>query len=142
MVETGNKKDMKQTVEAAASENILFNHRTVDRTLFGKDLAKFGEINFIQGAEWQSKQSPWISVKERLPEPNKLVLCRMVSNGAIVSGYIVVSSGRSPYVATDGGFEFEDWNGYECDVWMYIPSFDDILEANKDVLERIKQKGD
>ena len=133
---------MKQTVEEAASENILFNHRTVDRTLSGKDLAKFGEINFVQGAEWQSKQSPWISVKERLPEPNKLVLCRMVSNGAIVSGYIVVSSGRSPYVATDGGFEFEDWNGYECDMWMYIPSFDDILEANKDVLERIKEKGD
>lgn len=133
---------MKQTVEEAARENILFNHRTVDRTLFGKDLAKFGEINFVQGAEWQSKQSPWISVKERLPEPNKLVLCRMVSNGAIVSGYIVVSSGRSPYVATDGGFEFEDWNGYECDMWMSIPSFDDILEANRDVLERIKEKGD
>lgn len=133
---------MKQTVEEAAKENILFNHRTVDRTLFGKDLAKFGEINFVQGAEWQSKQSPWISVKERLPEPNKLVLCRMVSNGAIVSGYIVVSSGRSPYVATDGGFEFEDWNGYECDMWMPIPSFDDILEANRDVLERIKEKGD
>lgn len=133
---------MKQTVEEAAKENILFNHRTVDRTLFGKDLAKFGEINFVQGAEWQSKQSPWISVKERLPEPNKLVLCRMVSNGAIVSGYIVVSSGRSPYVATDGGFEFEDWNGYECDMWMPIPSFDEILEANRDVLERIKEKGD
>ena len=133
---------MKQTVEEAASENILFNHRTVDRTLSGKDLAKFGEINFVQGAEWQSKQSPWISVKERLPEPNKLVLCRMVSNGAIVSGYIVVSSGRSPYVATDGGFEFEDWNDYECDMWMPIPSFEGILEANRDVLERIKEKGD
>lgn len=65
---------MKQTVKEAAKENILFNHRTVDRTLFGKDLAKFGEINFVQGAEWQSKQSPWISVKERLPEPNKEVL--------------------------------------------------------------------
>ena len=65
---------MKQTVEEAARENILFNHRTVDRTLIGKDLAKFGEINFIQGAEWQSKQSPWISVKERLPESNKEVL--------------------------------------------------------------------
>ena len=133
---------MKQTVKEAAKENILFNHRTVDRTLFGKDLAKFGEMNFVQGAEWQSKQSPWISVKERLPEPNKLVLCRMVSNGAIVSGYIVVSSGRSPYVATDGGFEFEDWSGYECDMWMPIPSFDEILEENRDVLERIKQKGD
>lgn len=133
---------MKQTVEEAAKENILFNHRTVDRTLFGKDLAKFGEINFVQGAQWQSKQSPWISVNERLPEPNKLVLCRMVSNGEIVSGYIVVSSGRSPYVATDGGFEFEDWNGYECDMWMPIPPFDEILEANRDVLERIKEKGD
>lgn len=33
---------MKQTVEEAARENILFNHRTVDRTLFGKDL----ELNF------------------------------------------------------------------------------------------------
>ena len=26
-------------------------------------------------------------------------------------------------------------------MWMYIPSFDDILEANRDVLERIKEKG-
>ena len=68
------RRDMKQTVKEAARENILFNHRTVDRTLFGKDLAKFGEMNFVQGAEWQSKQSPWISVKERLPEPNKEVL--------------------------------------------------------------------
>lgn len=97
---------------------------------------------YTKGYEAGTKQSPWISVKERLPEPNKLVLCRMVSNGAIVSGYIVVSSGRSPYVATDGGFEFEDWNDYECDMWMPIPSFDDILEANRDVLERIKEKGD
>ena len=97
---------------------------------------------YTKGYEAGTKQSPWISVKERLPEPNKLVLCRMVSNGAIVSGYIVVSPGRSPYVATDGGFEFEDWNDYECDMWMPIPSFDEILEANRDVLERIKQKGD
>lgn len=97
---------------------------------------------YTKGYEAGTKQSPWISVKERLPEPNKLVLCRMVSNGAIVSGYIVVSSGRSPYVATDGGFEFEDWNDYECDMWMPIPSFDEILEANRDVLERMKEKGD
>jgi len=27
-------------------------------------------------------------------------------------------------------------------MWMYIPSFDDILESNRDVLERIKEKGD
>lgn len=131
---------MKQTVEEAAKEywdSWLKNNPNADKTR----IVSLG-FAFKAGAEWQSKQSPWISVNERLPEPNKLVLCRMVSNGAIVSGYIVVSSGRSPYVATDGGFEFEDWNGYECDMWMYIPSFDDILEANRDVLERIKEKGD
>ena len=100
---------MKQTVEEAA-----YDYAT-NKTKFRKDVLKEVDADtyvsrhadsmedFQCGAEWQSKQSPWISVKERLPEPNKLVLCRMVSNGAIVSGYIVVSSGRSPYVATDGG---------------------------------------
>lgn len=130
---------MKQTVEDAAKEAAEDCYECrYDNSLE----MRLVEEAFRQGAEWQSKQSPWISVKERLPEPNKPVLCRMVSNGAIVSGYIVVSSGRSPYVATDGGFEFEDWNGYGCGMWMYIPSFDEILEANRDVLERIKEKGD
>ena len=130
---------MKQTVEEAAREAAEDCYECHYDDSLEMRLVKEA---FIYGAEWQSKQSPWISVNERLPEPNNLVLCRMVSNGAIVSGYIVVSSGRSPYVATDGGFEFEDWNGYECDMWMPIPSFDDILEANRDVLERIKEKGD
>lgn len=139
------KKDMKQTVEEAAREHQThFEICDAEGTINGfiNGMHKQSYESFKAGAQWQSKQSPWISVNERLPEPNKLVLCRMVSNGAIVSGYIVVSTGRSPYVATDGGFEFEDWNGYECDMWMYIPSFDEILEANKDVLERIKEKGD
>lgn len=144
---------MKHTVEEAARierEKILQElkdgySKHKDTSLynaFAATIEKYAVPLFKDGAEWQSKQSPWISVKERLPEQNKLVLCRMVSNGAIVSGYIVVSPGRSPYVATDGGFEFEDWNDYECDMWMPIPSFDEILEANKDVLERIKEKGD
>jgi len=134
---------MKQTVEEAAREHQThFEICDAEGTISGfiNGMHKQSYESFISGAEWQSKQSPWISVKERLPEPNKLVLCRMVSNGAIVSGYIVVSSGRSPYVATDGGFEFEDWNGYECDMWMPIPSFDEILEANRDVLNGLKKK--
>ena len=94
-------------------------------------------VDFISGAEWQSKQSPWISVKERLPEKD---------------GY---------YFATDGDvvekvYFFKRWNKFastrdyphlfynegEIKAWLHIPSFDDILEANKDVLERIKEKGD
>lgn len=114
----------------------------IDRSIYNDEYQPYYLDGFKDGAEWQAKQSPWISVNERLPDPNKIVLCRMVSNGSIVSGYIVVSPGRSPYVATDGGFEFEDWNDYECDMWMPIPSFDEILEANRDVLERIKEKGD
>lgn len=128
---------MKQTVEEAARENILFNHRTVDRTLFGKDLAKFGEMNFVQGAEWQSKQSPWISVKERLPEEE---------------GYYFVTDGD----VVEKVYFFERWNKFASTrdyphlfynegvikAWLPIPSFDDILESNRDVLERIKQKGD
>lgn len=133
---------MKQKVEEGAKENILFNHRTVDRTLSGKDLAKFGEINFVQGAEWHAKQSPWISVEERLPKGNELVLCRMVSNGAIVSGFINTIPGCQPQVSTSPDFEFEDYGDYVCDMWMPIPTFDEILEANRDVLGRIKEKGD
>ena len=128
---------MKQTVEEAARENILFNHRTVDRTLFGKDLAKFGEMNFVQGAEWQSKQSPWISVKERLPEAFKLKLI-LLKDGQVRIASINFQITCFWYDReTNESFDLED-----VVAWMPIPSFDDILEANRDVLERIKEKGD
>lgn len=88
---------MKQTIEEAAKQELISSYAIViEGELVYQRQAMLNM--FKKGAEWQSKQSPWISVKERLPEPNKLVLCRMVSNGAIVSGYIVVSPGRSPYV--------------------------------------------
>lgn len=116
---------MKQTVKEAAKEN---------------DLAKFGEMNFVQGAEWQSKQSPWISVNERLPENEDMVftLCKVKRSNnyfMCVNNYI------------DGEWEakalvYYDTVYYDTVAWMPIPSFDDILEANRDVLERIKEKGD
>lgn len=128
---------MKQTVEEAARENILFNHRTVDRTLIGKDLAKFGEMNFVQGAEWQSKQSPWISVKERLPEEGQkvfvLTMCCGVSRILIERFYKINAFDK------DNRWIFG--NSIVL-AWFPIPSFDDILEENRDVLERIKEKGD
>ena len=44
-------------------------------------------------------------------------------------------------------WDTSDSDDYSCnisddDLWMPIPSFDEILEANRDVLERIKEKGD
>lgn len=128
---------MKQTVEEAARENILFNHRTADRTLSGKNLAQFGEINFIQGAEWHAKQSLWISVKERLPEEDGYYF---VTDGDVVEKVYFfkrwnkfVSTRDYPHLFYDEGV---------IKAWLPIPSFDEILEANRDVLERIKEKGD
>ena len=122
---------MKQTVEEAARENILFNHRTVDRTLIGKDLAKFGEMNFVQGAEWQSKQSLWISVKERLPEEGQKVFVLTMCCG--VSRILIERFCKTS--AFDKDYRWVFGNSIVL-AWFPIPSFDEILEANKEVLER------
>jgi hypothetical protein len=128
---------MKQTLEEAAIESCV-----IDRSIYNDEYQPYYLDGFKDGAEWQSKQSLWISVKERLPEQNELVLCRMVSNEAIVSGFIIPTPSGRPRVVTLPDFEFEDYGDYVCDMWTPIPSFDEILEANRDVLERIKEKGD
>lgn len=109
--------DMRQTVEEAA-------HLFAESRSSGSAFPAYYQ-GFIAGAEWQAKQSPWVSIKERLPKENDMVLCRMVSNGAIVSGYIVVEAGKPPRVATSGNFEFEDYGDYECDMWMPIPDLEE-----------------
>lgn len=119
---------MKQTLEQASKENILFNHRTVDRNLSGKDLGKFGEINFVQGAEWQKKQSPWINVKEEKPPKNKVVF--VYRNGEYFAAYL-------SYAMCDywWGVTFKNTEYYlihDEDYWMPIPSFNEIIEEMGD----------
>lgn len=89
--------------------------------------------DFIAGAEWQAKQSPWISVKERLPEEKQRVL--VVRNSGLICESCCNLRNKSWLIY---GFGYV----YDVVVWMPIPSFDKILEANRDVLERIKEKGD
>ncbi len=62
-----------------------------------------------------------IPVDERLPLESLCVLCRMKSNGQIVSGYLYRKDGKV-CVATDPNFEFEDYGGYEATHWF--PLFD------------------
>ena len=137
------KEETKQTVEEAASAYLQKILESTDFEVnFEEDNYDAGsrdavfdvtERAFIAGAEWQSKQSPWISVKERLPEENK--------------EYLVVLDNRVVYVAQYNKNN-KSWliygTGYTYNVvaYMPIPSFDEILEANRDVLERIKEKGD
>lgn len=58
---------MKQTLEAA--------HSYAESRSSGSAYPAFYQ-GFIAGAEWKEKQSPWISVKERLPEVGTIVLTK------------------------------------------------------------------
>lgn len=107
---------MKQSVEEAAKENILFNHRTVDRTLSGSNLAQFGITNFIQGAEWQANQSPWISVKDELPPLNKEVI---VYNGK----QIYMSHRTDNDYAKDANSFLYGLQTFDVVAWMHKPKF-------------------
>ena len=97
------------------------------------DIKEMLALAFKNGAEWQSKQSPWISVKERLPESNITVLTK----GAY--GYLICFLSNLGEWETGANVNEERLG---ITHWLPIPSFDEILEANKDALKQIKEKGD
>ena len=121
---------MKQTVEEAAKEyssQWAWNSQP--------DMWQ-SEKDFKAGADWQSKQSPWISVEDAIPNKQAKGMCQV----KFVDGSIDEMAMREvnkwiyPYIKT----------GYVTH-WRPIPSFDEILEANKDVLSidiSLKRKGD
>lgn len=146
---------MKQTLEEAAYDY------AAQKTKFRKDVLKEVDAdNYVSrhsdcmedfqcGVQWQAKQSPWISVKERLPEENENIII-MCEHGAIFNGTYC----NGVWFCMDG-YIYDMYKGnpiyssmssipslWEPVAWMPIPSFDEILETNKDVLERIKEKGD
>lgn len=122
---------MKQTVEEAA-----YDYAT-NKTKFRKDVLKEVDADtyvsrhadsmedFQCGAEWQSKQSPWISVKERLPEEEQKVFVLTMRCGV---PYIQKEKfRRSSNLDTK-----ERWIHGNSIVlaWLPIPSFDEILKNN------------
>lgn len=122
---------MKQTVEEAARgySNDCRNRQ--------RHCEPYCIVDFISGAEWQSKQSPWISVKERLPEEDQKVF-------VLVMWYGIPCIREEKFCRSSNLDTKERWIHRNSIVlaWFPIPSFDEILEANRDVLERIKEKGD
>lgn len=126
------RRDMKQTVEDAAKEAAEDCYECQYDNSLEMRLVKEA---FRQGAEWQSKQSPWISVEDKLPSLNQKVI---VYNGK----QVYISHRTEKDYAKDANFFLYGLQTYNVVAWMPIPSFDDILEANRDVLERIKEKGD
>ena len=135
---------MKQTLEEAA-----YDYAT-NKTKFRKEVLKeVDPDNYVSrksdcmedfqcGAEWQSKQSPWISVEERFPEYNIEVI--IYHEYRFYIGFIYYSMMSNWWRISED--ERTDMIVSEDDFWIPIPSFDEILESNKDVLKRIKEKGD
>ena len=124
---------MKQTVEDAAKEAAEDCYECHYDDGYEMRLVKEA---FRQGAEWQSKQSPWISVNERLPEEGAksfLVMC-----------YGTPCIREEKFRRSSNLDTKERWIHGNSIVlaWFPIPSFDEILKSNRDVLERIKEKGD
>lgn len=94
--------------------------------------------DFQFGAEWQAKQSPWIRVEERFPEYNIEVI--IYHEYKFYIGFMIYSMMSNWWRISED--ERTDMIVSEDDFWTPIPSFDEILESNKDVLERIKEEGD
>lgn len=134
-----------KTVEEAAKEARMASAETLttygthtsldDFTYLSHD--EIAEAAFIKGADWQAKQSPWISVEEQLPEEGQKVF-------VLVMCYGMPCIREEKFCRNSNLDKKGMWIHGNSIVlaWFPIPSFDEILEANKDVLERIKEKGD
>lgn len=110
--------DKRQTVEEAA-------HFFAESRSSGSAFPVYYQ-GFIAGAEWQAKQSPWIKVGDRNnPVLNDKPYLLLMEDGTVVD-------------------ERSDWEEKRLLVLAYtpIPYFDEILESNKDVLQRMKENGD
>lgn len=134
---------MKQTVEEAEKEyakSVIDSFGTNGVPSSISAIKGMIALGFENGAEWHARQSPWISVEERLPEPEEEVL---LYDSRSIRHYVIGQLrkekryNKSIWALSNGFVEDDDITH-----WMPIPSFDEIIEANKDVLQRIKEKGD
>lgn len=127
---------MKQTVEEAARierEKVILElhdayriHKDPKHYVTSSALIqKYAVPLFKAGAEWQSKQSPWINVKERLPEEEQKVFVLTMGYGV---PYIQKETFRRSNNLDIKGI----WTHGNSIVlaWLPIPSFDDILKNN------------
>lgn len=96
-----------------------------------------GIDGYLSGYD-EALKSQWISTKERMPKPNTDVVF-LTDIGMIMNGQY----SNDVWMQMDGV-----WGSAYCSIekcwevvaWMPIPSFDKILEDNKDVLKRLKDK--
>ena len=117
-------------------EYILFSQRSMGTNITSEDIIS---VNLYEGVEGlltiiknesfierinkefliKENNSPWISISEQQPEHD--------------------------YNAYYKTWDTEDGDDFDCnisdnDLWMSIPSFDDIMNSNKYIIKRLKEK--
>ncbi len=115
---------MKQTLEEAAIKHQNGFSTCEDESVLGafsNGMHHQSYKSFIAGAEWQAKQSPWISIKDKLPEPGQEVFLYdkdSVTHYAV--GWLRKKKGycESGWFVTDGYVTDESITH-----WMPIPKF-------------------
>lgn len=105
---------------------------------------------YTKGYEAGTKQSPWISVEKRLPNKGQRVLVGFLyyykydDREAESRKHIDIFTYENRWWIDDSDNFYRGKEVTEDDIkvicWQPIPSFDEILEANKDVLQRLKEK--
>ena len=106
---------MKQTVEEAARKYADENS-WIPEELHDSEIPDYIEQfakHFMAGAEWQANQSPWISVKERLPNNDENIFYTNYLSGALGVGFYVDEKWYQAYTGEDI---------YGITHWMPIPS--------------------
>ena len=118
--------DMKQTVEEAAMNFANYESNILDKLPFKvKNVVDYDNgltRGFKAGADWQSKQSPWISVEDAIPNELAKGMCQVkyVDGSIDEMAMRKVNKWISPYIKT----------GYVT-YWRPIPSFDGTLKQTK-----------
>lgn len=117
---------MKQTLEEAAIKHQNGFSTCEDASVLGafsNGMHHQSYKSFIAGADWQAKQSPWISVKERPPKHNiEVIICH---EREFYIGKMYHSMQSNWWRVSDD--ERTDIIVSEDDSWMPIPSFDETF---------------
>lgn len=108
---------MNQSIEQAA---ITFANKCRTANFKGGLEHPYDELDmrnaFEEGAKWQAKQFPWISIDVRFPENKQPVLCDSQIYGKVVLCWDELSQSWS---YPESGEVYCDW--YQVDCWMLIP---------------------